>query len=529
MGKHFNVTGLCYPDKHYMVNLDSRLKQVRTLIENGDYFIINRARQFGKTTLLKALSLYLQDEYSVISLDFQQLSTANFQNEYTFSAAFTDAFISVVYNKRKKVTGLNLPIIDAMGKAADNMDMRKLFEYLCKICATAEKPLILMIDEVDTASNNQVFLDFLAQLRFFYLDREDTPTFQSVILAGVYDIKNLKQKIRGNGEHKYNSPWNIAAEFTIDMSFSPSDIAGMLKEYEEDQHTGMDIPAISRLIYDYTSGYPFLVSRICKIIDEQMAGRDGLIAKSSAWTVTGVTEAVRELLKESNTLFDDMIKKLKDYPELERMLREILFNGQTYAYNPYNHAISIGKMFGFIAEKDGAIIVANRIFETQLYNYFISEEMTQSPTYRMASLDKNQFIQNGHLNMDLIMKKFIQHFTDVYGDNDNSFIEENGRRLFLLYLKPIINGVGNYYIEARTRDMRRTDIIVDYLGEQFVIELKIWHGDEYNNRGKEQLADYLNTYHLNKGYLLSFSFNKNKVPGLKEIKFGGKTIIEAVV
>ena len=33
--------------------------------------------------------------------------------------------------------------------------------------------------------------------------------------------------------------------------------------------------------------------------------------------------------------------------------------------------------------------------------------------------------------------------------------EENGRRFFLLFLKPIINGVGNYYVEARTRDMRR--------------------------------------------------------------------------
>ena len=39
--------------------------------------------------------------------------------------------------------------------------------------------------------------------------------------------------------------------------------------------------------------------------------------------------------------------------------------------------------------------------------------------------------------------------------NDQKFIEENGRKLFLLYLKPIINGTGNYYIEARTRDSRK--------------------------------------------------------------------------
>ena len=66
------------------------------------------------------------------------------------------------------------------------------------------------------------------------------------------------------------------------------------------------------------------------------------------------------------------------------------------------------------------------------------------------------------------------------------FVEENGRRVFLLYLKPIINGTGNYYIEAQTRDQSRTDVIVDYLGKQYVIELKIWRGNEYNKRGEKQ-------------------------------------------
>lgn len=96
--------------------------------------------------------------------------------------------------------------------------------------------------------------------------------------------------------------------------------------------------------------------------------------------------------------------------------------------------------------------------------------------------------------MDLVIEKFVQYFHDIYGEQDERFREEFGRKLFLLYLRPIINGTGNYYIEAQTRDARRTDVIVDYLGEQFVIELKIWHGNEYN-----------------------------------EIKIGNKTIVEAVV
>jgi hypothetical protein len=98
-----------------------------------------------------------------------------------------------------------------------------------------------------------------------------------------------------------------------------------------------------------------------------------------------------------------------------------------------------------------------------------------------------------------------------------------------MYLRPIINGIGNYYIEAQTRDLTRTDVIVDYLGEQFVIEMKIWHGREYNERGEKQLAEYLDYYHISKGYMLSFNFNKNKEIGTHTIQLGDKTIFEAVV
>lgn len=127
------------------------------------------------------------------------------------------------------------------------------------------------------------------------------------------------------------------------------------------------------------------------------------------------------------------------------------------------------------------------------------------------------------------MKKFLDYFTEIYAGCEERFIEENGRRLFLLYLKPIINGVGNYYIEARTRDLRRTDVIIDYRGRQSVIEMKIWHGEEDLHRGELQLAGYLEDYHLEKGYLLSFHFNKNKTTGIYERVCNGKRILEVVV
>lgn len=131
--------------------------------------------------------------------------------------------------------------------------------------------------------------------------------------------------------------------------------------------------------------------------------------------------------------------------------------------------------------------------------------------------------------MGALLSKFAEHYSYVYTDSDQKFVEKYARKIFLMYLKPVINGIGNYYIEAQTRDEKRTDIIVDYHGEQFLIETKIWYGPKYNKDGEDQLCRYLDRLRLNKGYLLTFSFNKNKETGVKEKKLGDKLLWEITV
>ena len=69
----FNVNGDCKPKIHYMVDLTGRLRQIKAMVDAGEYFTVNRARQFGKTTILKALERFLEDEYLVVSIDFQTI------------------------------------------------------------------------------------------------------------------------------------------------------------------------------------------------------------------------------------------------------------------------------------------------------------------------------------------------------------------------------------------------------------------------------------------------------------------------
>ena len=532
--KVFNTTAVCIPKEHYMVNLDERLKKIKVFVDAGKYFTINRARQYGKTTTLRALYLYLQGEYYVVSMDFQTFGSAEFQTETIFSRSFANSFLrSLKRNPVNKTEQLNEAMAQLEKSVASQNDffaLKALFEQLGDICAVSDKPIVLMIDEVDSASNNQVFLDFLAQLRAQYMERDIYPSFRSVILAGVYDVKNLRGKIRPEDEHRYNNPWNIAADFDISMSFSKNEIAGMLTEYEADYKTGMNVDEMAGLLFDDTSGYPFLVSRLCQLMDEVVCKKETYGSKSAAWTKEGFYEAQRLILAEKNMLFESLSEKLVSYPELNDMLKSLLFTGKPIVFNYYEPSIGVASMFGFVKNKNGMLVVANRIFETWLYNFYLSAaDMQKKEIYAASLMDKNQFIVNGCLNMRLILEKFVVHFHDLYGDQNETFLEEEGRKYFLLYLRPIINGTGNYYIEAQTRGQKRTDVIVDYRGHQYVIEMKIWRGQEYNNRGEKQLAGYLDDYHVNKGYMVSFNFNRKKKTGIREIVFNDKVIIEAVV
>ena len=350
MAKKFCTTGTCIPEKNYMVDLSNRIQQIiNQYIESGQYFTINRARQYGKTTLLYLLEKELRkQDYLVLSLSFEAA------------------------------------------------------------------------DEVDKSSDNQIFLSFLGLLREKYLKCQQGKdvTFHSVILAGVYDIKTLKLKLHPQEESKYNSPWNIAVDFNIEMSFSVSDIQTMIQEYEQEHRTGMDVKEISRILYDYTSGYPYLVSKICQLLDER-------VSDVQVWTREGILSAVKVLLKEPNTLFDDMTKKLLDHPQLKEMLQNILFAGVDFPFKRETPIIDLGVTFGFLKDKNGIVAVSNRIFETQLYDMFLSETAVNNQMYMKVSSDRNQFIVSGMLQMPLVMQKFYEYYEEIYSEKDQKFNRRN--------------------------------------------------------------------------------------------------------
>jgi hypothetical protein len=496
-----------------MVDISEKLEQIVALIDNEAYLTINKARQYGKTTTLSLLEKRLADGYLCANISFEGVGDECFETAASFAAMLLQKISQALKFSSASKEYAEKWLNDSIS------GFRQLSEHITDMCMREDEKVVLLIDEVDKSTNNRVFLHFLGMLREKYLARqaEKDYTFQSVILAGVSDIKNLKLKMINDGVHMpastegsiYNSPWNIAANFNIDMSFNPAEIATMLAAYEADHQTGMDIDLISNEIYTLTSGYPFLVSRICKCIDEEIA--------PLSWTAQGVQKAAKIILGEKNVLFDDLSKNLENHPDLADFLYDLLICGEAKSFNYGVPVINLGHMYGYIKKGDGngksSTVIDNRIFAIYISDYFIAKDET-TPYEKRRRVTNNVLVQDvvhgGRFDMELCLRKFAEHYAEIYTEKDAPFLERQGRLLFLSYLKPLINGQGFYHIESQFTDLRRMDIVVDFGQEQFIIELKLWKGEAGMDKAYEQLWGYMQSKGADTGYLLTFDFRKAK-------------------
>jgi len=520
--RKFNVTGICVPTRHYMVDVSAKIEKIFSMVEEGYYFTINRGRQYGKTTTIDRLEKRLPGDYICASISFQYSTNSMFADE----EGFCQELLKLIYNALL----LNDEAEANQWHDESVKDFRQLSALITKRCKN--KKIVLIIDESDEASNNNIFVRFLKMLRDKYLMRNAGKdfTFQSVILAGVYDIRNLKQKmiLQGNyspasGESSMNSPWNIAVDFDIDMSFSAKEIETMLVEYENDHHTGMNISEIAQEIRFYTSGYPYLVSRICLLIETKL---------DRNWTLEGVQEAIKLILDENSTLFDDLFKKIEENSDLQNLMYELSVYKKDISFNAHDPVIKIGLMFCFLAKSGSKLVIHNKIFEIAVADYFISRNRT-TPRYRnVRDVSLNEIIRDNVFDMELCLKKFHKHYAEIYTEKDLKFLERDGKLIFLTYLKPLINGVGFYHFESETRDFGKVDLIIDYLKQQFIIELKLWYGDNKHEAAYEQLANYLKSKNMDCGYLITFDFRKKRPENFEDCKWvewNGKRIFDVVL
>ena len=514
MTKKFNITGLCLPDKHYMADVSKKLDTTINMIEQGEYFIINRPRQYGKTTTLYTLAETLEKSgnYFVINTSFEGVGDLFFSEEKILAPRFLALMASYVQYRDKNLA------VWLREKQTQVKELSELSDAITELLEKVDKKVVLLIDEVDKSSNNQLFISFLAMLRNKYLSRSVAKTFHSVVLAGVHDVKSLKLKIRSDEEQIYNSPWNIAAEFKVDMHLFPHEIKPMLEEYAKDKGVKMDTQLIADRLFYYTSGYPFLVSKLCKMLDEELV-------TNGEWTIQDVDLAVKNLVKEENTNFDTLIKNLENNIELYDTVYSIAIDNDSIPFNRHIPIVNFGILHGIFAADSGGgrTKIHNRIYSEVILNY-MSDKMLAKRITGNKNVGIGYKNSDKTLNMEAVMLGFQSFMKKEYSKKDRDFLEKNGRLVFLAFLKPIINGNGYDFKEPQISEEKRLDVVITYLHQKFVAELKLWYGQKAHEEGLAQLADYLDRQDLNEGYLLVFDHSGVKKWQSEWIAFEGKKI-----
>jgi hypothetical protein len=250
------------------------------------------------------------------------------------------------------------------------------------------------------------------------------------------------------------------------------------------------------------------------------------------WSLEGVQEAIKIMLKENSTLFDDLIKKLEDNQALSNLLFDLSVGKILYPFNPDNPAMKLGLMFGFLTEGTEGLQIHNRIFEIRITDYFVSRNLSEWRENNIVQSAVSDIIRNGVFDMERCLTKFKRYYAEIYTEKDIKFLEHDGKLIFLTYLKPLINGNGFYHFESQTRDYGKIDLVVDFLKQQFILEMKLWYGDRRHEDAYEQLAGYLKSKNVDRGYLLTFDFRKQGDDSVSEtqwIEYDGKQIFDVVL
>ena len=151
MEKDFNITGICRPSENYMADVSGKLTQVLQLVKKGKYFIINRPRQYGKTTTLYTIARMLREtgEYLVFNISFEGIGDDVFKEE----TKFAPGFVGLLETQAKAHAPEHVAFLKQ--KATEVHTMSDLAKAITDIALQTPKKVVVLIDEVDKSSNNQ--------------------------------------------------------------------------------------------------------------------------------------------------------------------------------------------------------------------------------------------------------------------------------------------------------------------------------------------------------------------------------------
>ncbi len=517
--KFFNTAGPVREENNYIIDPLKRIKkdEIMTLIDQWRYFILHAPRQTGKTSSLLALQEYINKEgrYKCLYVNIETAQTARSDVARGMKAILTVLNRSnYIYFQDQYFEGFLNHGVEKFGSDA------VLGEVLSSWCMQNNKPIILLIDEID-ALVGDTLISVLRQLRSGYTQRPDAFP-QSVILCGVRDVRDYRifsakdqQMITGG------SAFNIKAKSLTVGDFTKEEIRMLYEEHTEE--TGQKFEeGVYEMAWLYTRGQPWLVNALAnEACFESDVGRD----RTQPITKQMFEAAKNALIVRRDTHIDQLADKLKE--ERVRRVIEPLLSGKDmsnqFRYTDVEYVQDLGLIR---VQSNGAIEIANII-----YQEVIPRELSIESQYGIIEESQWYVNKDGKLNMIKLLKAFQQFFRE----HSESWIErfqykEAGPQLLIqAFLQRIVNG-GGLIDREYGLGKKRTDLFIRWpiIPERFkdsntiypfpttydnetiqriVIELKLKHNHSLEtviDEGLKQTAGYVDKTGAEEAYLIIF-------------------------
>ncbi len=511
--KKFNTAGFCNPEKNYMVNPLRGLEDIiYKLVGDEQYFLLHAPRQMGKTTLLREMVRWInaKGEFIACMTTVESGGVPNMTLETATEFMMSSLYQNSIYFLPEQYRPL----------PPRESQSRNMKDYLTEWASAQEKPIVLLIDEVD-ALMDDVLVSFLRQMRDGFLVRpKQFPA--SLALVGLRDIRDYKLKVRaGSASLGSGSPFNIKTESFLLINFTFEEVTTLLRQHSEEQGQAFSDEVCAK-IFELSAGQPWLTNAIAyDIVERQLQGNYALPI-----TLAHVEQAKENLIARRDTHLDSLLDKLQE--ERVRPIIGSIITGDEIFFDNYNDALLYCRDLGIIAPND-PVRFANPIYK---------EIATRTMNSNFHSNFDPDIVETAwYLKPDgrLDMNKLLHAFIEFYRIHSESWLQrfqfkEAGHQLLIMaFLQRIVNGGGRIDREMAA-GRGRTDVIVEWMDEKFVLELKLNHHPRSREAGLKQLDRYLDRLGKKEGYLIIFE--KKKVEEIsweerlkwEEEVFNGKNI-----
>jgi len=497
--KFFNTAGPVNRDKHYKIAPLTRwnMEEVLFLIQQEKYFILHAPRQTGKTSSLLALRDYLNagDDFVCIYANFEAGQAARHN-----IASGIAAVLSHLHDRVCSVLGADFLDFDERDILDSTDPNEALGAYLARLCEAAGKPVVLLIDEIDSLVGDTL-ISVLRQIRSRY-DSRPASFPQSVILCGVRDIKDYRIHRSDDDIITGGSCFNIKAESLAMDVFTETQVRTLYGEHTAE--TGQVFEeACYPLVMHYTGGQPWLVNALAHELTFKMqANRD----RTVTITPTMVDEAKERLILSRATHLDQLADKLKE--ERVRRVVEPMLIGQLPESE--DDDTSYCRDLGLIQKGTRGFEIANGI-----YREFIPRELTTRSQERLLlAFDPEWVNPDETINTETLFSMFQTFWrenSEIWKIDMAGYKEAAPHLTFQAFLQRVANGNGTILREY-AYGTRRADLALKWqhpAGEQrIVIELKmLTERDTYDvlkQKALEQTAAYAQRCDATESHIIVF-------------------------